>query len=144
MTLPPTGRLLAVDVGHVRVGLAICDAGRVVASPLENYTRRGDAQDALFFQKLAKAERVVGLVVGLPIMLDGSEQTQANGSRAYGAWLANATGLPCDFHDERFTSSLADDVLLAAGLTKKQRKARRDMLAARLILQGYLEAHPPA
>jgi putative Holliday junction resolvase len=133
------GRLLAVDTGAVRVGLAVCDPDRTVASPLETYTRRSAEKDAAFFARLVKEERIVGLVVGLPVHMNGDEGVKAKEARAYGAWLTTVTGLPVAYHDERCTTAAAEDMLWAAGLTHKQRKARRDKLAATLILQGYLD-----
>ncbi|MBX9581118.1 MAG: Holliday junction resolvase RuvX [Gemmataceae bacterium] len=139
----PPGRLLGVDYGTVRVGLAVTDPDRIIASPLETLTRRDEAADAAYFHRLVAAERVAGLVVGLPMHTGGEEGAKAAEARRYGAWLAAVTGLPVVFWDERFTSSLAEDALLAAGLTKKRRKARVDRVAAQLILQAYIEAGCP-
>jgi putative Holliday junction resolvase len=137
-------RILAVDPGSVRLGLAISDVERRLASPLTTYTRRDPVQDALYFKKIVEAEEVGTIVVGLPIHEDGSEGAQAKLARVFGAWLQDATGLPCLFYDERFTSFEADASLLEAGLTKKKRKARRDRVAAQILLQTYLDAGCPA
>jgi putative Holliday junction resolvase len=139
--IPAKGRLLAVDAGRIRVGLAVCDADRRIASPLETYTRRSEAHDADYFRKLIEIDNIVALVVGLPISLNGTEGPKALECRQYGAWLEGVTGLPVAFHDERFTTSQAEDALWDAGLSHKKRKDRRDRVAAQLILQGYLEAH---
>lgn len=141
--LPPKGRLIGVDVGTVRVGLAVCDGDRLIASPLDTYTRRSESLDADYYRKLAKAEAAVGLVVGLPVMLDGTEQTKAAESRKYGAWLADVTGLPVAFWDERFTSALAEDALRDAKVSFKKRRGKRDRIAAQLMLQAYLDAGCP-
>ena len=137
---PPSGRLIGVDFGAVRVGLAVCDPDRRIASAVDTYTRRGDAADAAFLGKLATAERAVGWVVGLAISLNGTEGPKAKECRAYGAWLAAATGLPVAFHDERFTTAAAEDYLREARLSPAKRKARRDRVAAQLILQAFLDA----
>jgi putative Holliday junction resolvase len=139
----PRGRLIGVDCGNVRIGLAVCDADRRIASPLDTYTRRNPDQDAVFFTKLAKAEGAVGWVVGLPILLNGDEGPQAKAYRAYGEWLGQVTGLPVAFWDERFTTSAAEDALWDAGLSHKKRKSRRDRVAAQLVLQAYLDAGCP-
>ncbi len=139
---PPT-RLLAIDPGKVRLGLAISDSERRIASPLTTYTRRNPALDALFFKKIVADEDVAAIVIGLPIHEDGGEGEQAKAARVFGAWLHEATGLPCAFHDERFTTFAAESALLGAGLTKKKRKARRDRVAAQIILQAYLDAGCP-
>jgi putative Holliday junction resolvase len=142
--LPPTGRLIGIDVGTVRVGLAVCDADRLIASPLGTYTRRSAELDADHYRKLVKAEGAVGFVVGLPVMLDGTEQTKAAESRRYGAWLAEVTGLPVAFWDERFTSALAEDALREAKVSFRKRKDKRDRIAAQMIMQAYLDAGCPS
>ena len=135
------GRLLGVDHGKVRVGLAVSDPERHLASPLQTYTRRGKEEDAGFFRELATEEKIVQIVVGLPAHLDGREGEQAKLARTFGTWLGEVTGLPVVFFDESFTTHDAEQHLLAAGLTSKKRKARRDRVAAQIMLQAYLEAH---
>ena len=138
---PPRGRLIGVDFGTVRVGLAVCDADRRIASPLDTYARRSADQDAAFFQKLTAAESAVGWVVGLPLMTQtGDEGTKAKECRTFGTWLSQLTGLPVAYQDERYTSSAAEDALWGAGLTHKKRRERRDRVAAQLILQAFLDA----
>jgi len=139
----PRTRLLAIDPGQVRLGLAISDAERRLASPLTTYTRRDSRQDALFFQKIIEDEEVGQIVIGLPVHLDGNEGEQAKAARKFGVWLHEATGLPCVFYDERFTTFEAESSLLEAGLTRKKRKARRDRVAAQILLQAYLDAGCP-
>jgi putative holliday junction resolvase len=137
-------RLLGVDPGRVRIGLAVSDPDRRIASPLATYTRRDPRRDADYFRGLADAEEVGGLVVGLPVHTDGREGTGAAEARRLGAALAAATGLPVVFWDERFTTVEAESHLWAAGLTHKRRKARRDRVAAQILLQSYLDAGCPA
>lgn len=140
---PARGRLLGVDFGSVRVGLAVTDPDRVIASPLETYTRKDEASDAAYFARLVAAERVDGLVVGLPLHTGGEEGVKAAESRAYGKWLAGVTGLPVVFWDERFTTVAAEDALWAAGLSHRKRRVRRDRVAAQMILQSFIEAGCP-
>ena len=140
---PATGRLLGVDFGTVRVGLAISDPDRLISSPLETYTRRNEAADSGFFRQLILSERIVALVVGLPLHTGGEEGIKAAESRQYGAWLARQTQRPVVFWDERCTTAAAEDALRAAGLNQRKRKDRRDRVAAQLILQGFLEAGCP-
>jgi putative Holliday junction resolvase len=139
----PRTRLLGIDPGKVRLGLAISDAERRLASPLTTYTRRDPKQDAAFFKNIIKDEEVGSIVIGLPVHLDGREGEQAKAARAFGVWLQEATGLPCVLYDERFTTSEAESALWDAGLTHKQRKARRDRVAAQILLQAYIEAGCP-
>jgi putative holliday junction resolvase len=137
---PSPGRVAGIDYGHVRIGIAISDPDRTIASPLENYNSRGREQDAKRFQRLVAEEGVVLFVVGLPIHLDGGESQKSREARRFGQWLGELTGLPVEFFDERFTSHEAEQFLLAAELTKKRRKKRMDMLAAQIMLSAYLES----
>ena len=111
--------MAGIDFGSVRIGIAISDPERKIASPLLNYTRRGPEQDAQRFRQLAAEEGVVLFVVGLPIHLDGRESEKSLEARQFGHWLAEATGVPVEFFDERFTSVEAEQALLAADLTRK-------------------------
>jgi len=136
---PAAGRIAGIDFGDVRIGIAITDPGRTIASPLENYTRRGPGPDAERFRRLVAEEGVALFVVGLPLHLDGGESPKSQEARRFGQWLGEVTGVPVEFFDERFTSVEAEQALLAADLTRKRRKKRRDMLAAQIMLSGYLE-----
>jgi putative holliday junction resolvase len=137
-------KLLGVDYGSVRVGLAVTDPERKFAFPLTTYHRRGRDEDATFFRDLVGREEVAGLVVGLPLHTDGREGQKAAEARAFGRWLAETTGLPAAFFDERFTTAQAESALWSAGLTHAKRKERRDRVAAQILLQAYLEAGCPA
>lgn len=136
---PATGRLAGIDYGEKRVGIAVCDPDRILTSPLVNHTRRGDAFDGPFFRKLMAEERVMGLVVGLPVFASGAESASSQAARKFGKWLGEVTGLPVIFFDERYSSAEAERLLGDAKMTSKQRKARRDMLAAQILLSAYLE-----
>lgn len=134
------GRVAGIDYGTVRIGIAISDPGGTFASPLENYTRRDERQDARRFQRLVEEEAVQRFVVGLPVHLDGRESQKSVEAREFGKWLTDTTGVPVDFFDERFTSAEAESALLDAQMTNKRRKKRLDMLAAQIMLTAYLEA----
>ena len=136
-------KLLGVDYGTVRVGLAVTDPERRFAFPLTTYQRRTPAEDTAYFRDLVEREEIRGIVVGLPIHTDGREGQKAVEARAYGAWLAETTGLPVAFFDERFTTSQAESALWSAGLTHARRKERRDRVAAQIMLQAYLDAGCP-
>ena len=139
-SLPKEGRLAGVDFGTMRIGVAVSDARQTLASPLDNYTRGAIDQDARYFQRLVKEEAIVGLVVGLPVHMSGDESQKSREARAFGKWLAEVTGLPVDFYDERLSSAIADDFLDIGQLNEKQRRKRRDMLAAQVILANYIES----
>src|SRR5262249_23130537 len=128
------GCLLGVDYGHVRVGLAVSDPDRKLAFPLATYMRRTRARDADYFRTVTAEQAVEQIVLGLPVHLSGREGQKAAEARAFGRWLAEVTGLPVMYWDERFTSVEAEGFLLEAGLTNKRRKARRDRVAAQILL----------
>jgi len=136
-------RLLGVDYGQVRVGLALSDPDRKIAFPLATYERRDSDKDAAYFRAVVAEEAVAALVVGLPVHLDGREGQKAIEARAFGQWLGDATSLPVVFFDERFSTVDAESALWNAGLTHKKRKARRDRVAAQMFLQAYLDAGCP-
>ena len=135
-----TGRVAGVDYGTVRVGLAISDPERKIASPWENYTRKSKAADARFFKDFVAQQRVSLFVVGLPVHLSGDESEKSKEARAFGAWLETETGVPVRFFDERFSSRFADELMAGTSLTAKKRKERRDKLAAYVVLSAWLEA----
>ncbi len=137
------GRVLGVDFGLKRVGAALSDPRRVIATPLEIYERRDPNRDARHYRDLVEAEDVRSLVVGLPLHTGGGEGDLAKLARAWGAWLARETNLPVTFFDERYTSVGADHLMRAHGLKLRDRKARRDMLAAQILLQNFLDAGCP-
>lgn len=137
---PSPGRVAAVDYGTVRIGIALSDPDRRLASPYETYTRKDKQRDAARFRRLVEEERVALFVVGLPVHLDGRESQKSIEARAFGKWIEEITGIHVVFFDERFTSVEAEGLLLAAGLTNKRRKERRDRLAAQILLAAYLES----
>lgn len=136
---PHEGRLAGIDFGTVRIGIAICDYGQSFASPVENYQRKDPEADARRFRQLANEEEIVGFVVGLPISTDGNETAKSREAREFGAWLSEITELPVTFHDERFTTSLAHELMIAGNIKASKRKKRLDMIAAQQMLQAYLE-----
>lgn len=143
-TPPPVpGRLLGVDYGTVRVGLAVCDRDRRIASPFATFQRKDPARDAEFFRRLVADEAVTGLVVGLPVHLSGKEGKKAVEARQFAAMLTGWTGLPAVLWDERFSSLQAERALMSAGMTNKRRNDRRDRVAAQILLQSYLDAGCP-
>jgi putative Holliday junction resolvase len=135
--------LLGLDYGSVRIGLAVSDTERRLASPLAVYERQGHERDAEYFRAMMDAEEIGAIVVGLPLHLDGREGPKAAEARAFGAWLTETTGLSVTFWDERFSTIEAESALWQAGLTHKKRKARRDLVAAQILLQAYLDAGCP-
>jgi putative holliday junction resolvase len=134
------GRAAAIDYGTVRIGIAISDARRTIASPHSMYARRDRQQDAAFFKRLAADEDVRLFVVGLPVHLDGRESQKSLESRAFGQWLAEVTGVEVVFYDERFTTTQAHEILTDGQMRGRRRRQRLDMLAAQVMLTAFLES----
>lgn len=133
-------RIAGIDYGTIRIGIATADTEIGIAGAFANYTRRTEYLDRRYFVNLVGTENIERFIVGLPVHLDGRESQKSKEARAFGDWLDLMTGVPVDYFDERFTTSEADEVLGAAKLTKKQKQARRDQLAAQIMLTAYLEA----
>jgi putative Holliday junction resolvase len=137
---PRQGRLAGIDYGTVRIGVAVTDPDQRLASPLENYTRKNAAADAAWFQRMFQEERIVGVIVGLPVHGSGEESQKSAEARQFGQWIGELTGLPVRYFDERYTSLHAEALLLDAKLTSKRRKQRLDKLAAQIMLAAFLES----
>jgi putative Holliday junction resolvase len=137
----PSGRVAGVDYGRRRIGIAVCDAERIICSPLCVRQTTGDrSADAVFFQDLVAQERLVGFVVGLPVHADGTDSAMSVEVERFGAWLARTTSLPVTFHDERYSSREAAGMLAGIGLTRGRKKARADAVAAQVVLQSWVES----
>ena len=140
LEFPRAGRVAAVDYGTVRIGIAICDPDRILASPLEvcpaaNWEEKGD-----YFRTLAKEERIAAYVVGLPIHCDGGESEKSREARKFAKWLSDETDLPVRLFDERFTTSMAKSRMADAGYTRAKKKKRVDAIAALVLLESFLES----
>ena len=137
------GRILGLDLGDRRIGVAISDPDKRLAVPLRILERQSDAADAQAIIDLARAEGVATLVVGHPITLAGAAGAQAKRVEAFADRLAKASGLPLELWDERFTSVQAERTPASPrkGGTKRgrRRRAPADDLAAAIVLQSYLD-----
>jgi putative holliday junction resolvase len=131
------GRVLGVDVGTVRTGVAVSDVGRRVAGPLTTVAGGKDLVERL--AALAGAQQCATVVVGLPRSLSGSDTDSTRRSRAVADGL-RARGLRVELWDERLSSVAADRALVQAGRRRERRREERDRVAATLILQGWLDA----
>lgn len=133
------GRVLGVDPGQRRIGIAVSDPSGTIATPHGFVdTEAGDAVDEI--ASLSTLLEVGSIVVGLAIGLDGTDGLAAQRGRVLGDALGRRTGLPITYHDERFTTVTAEDALIEGGVRRKDRKAKRDQVAASVMLQGYLDA----
>ena len=135
---PVEGRLMALDVGDRRVGVAVCDDMQLLATPVTVLTRRSRSEDAGRLGNIARERSVVGLVVGLPLHDDGSESTQARLAARYGHRIGNDLDLPVVLWNEHGSTQEAAARLEQAG--RRGTSPGLDAEAAAVILQDYLDA----
>ena len=140
MAIPATGRILAVDWGEVRFGLALSDETQTIASPLCTLSRRAGKRFPMpAFLELITAHRPVGLVVGLPLTPDGIEGDSAAAARELSVLLGARTYLPVTLVDERMTTARAHAAIHEQGGSARGRREDVDALAAAILLQHFLE-----
>jgi putative Holliday junction resolvase len=137
-------RYLGLDVGDVRIGVALSDETATLASGILTLRRAGRRRDVEAFGALVREHAAGGVVVGLPWRLDGTLGSQGEKVAAFVRALRRVLGVPVVTWDERLTSVVADERLAEAGVRRRDRKARIDRAAATLILQDYLDAGAPA
>lgn len=137
---PEPGRILAVDPGEKRLGLAISDPTQTIASPLTILNSKSMKKDALAILKTAADLNVVLIVVGKPLHWDGAESLQAEGSRKLAEQLGELGSLPVEFSDEYGTTQAARDTRLKMNVSRKKRSGHLDDLAATILLQNYLDS----
>ncbi|WP_369805218.1 Holliday junction resolvase RuvX [Pseudonocardia sp. MH-G8] len=136
------GRRLGIDVGAVRVGVAICDPDGVLATPLVTVPRDVEGEsDLRAIASLVVEHEVVGVVVGLPRTLAGREGAAAEAARVFADALAGVVDVPLELSDERLTTVVATQQLRARGVKGRKQRAVVDQAAAVAILQGWLDAH---
>jgi len=141
----PAGRVLAVDWGEKRFGLAVSDPLRMIAQPLPTLTRRtGKRAPVGAILELLRTHEVTEVVVGLPLTPDGHEGPAAREARALGEAIARRSGLPAHFLDERMTTAHAVKSARRAGVKDEDSRARIDQMAAVGILQQWLDAQTRA
>jgi putative holliday junction resolvase len=141
MSLPESGRLLAVDWGEVRIGLALSDETQTLATPLETLVRRREKRFPMGrFLELVGAHRPTGVVVGLPLTGEGTEASSARSARQLAAELATRSGLPVELWDERMSTARALATIREQGGSTRGRRDEVDSLAAAVLLQHYLDA----
>ena len=131
--------ILGVDLGKARTGIAICDSGELLASPLTVLHEHNQERLVAGIASLAKEHHAQCLAVGLPRNMDGSEGESAQNAREVGALLQEAAGIPVEFVDERGTTVTAHGYLNETNTRGKRRKAVVDAVAATVILQNYLD-----
>ncbi len=137
-TLPAKGALLALDPGVKRIGVAVCDPRRTLASPLETIIRGKFAADAARIFALFDEWGCTAMIVGLPLNTDGSEGPRAQSARALARNLMKLRDVPIALQDERFSSQAADEAMGEAGVKRAKRAAQRDARPAAIILESAL------
>ncbi len=132
-------RVLGIDVGSVRIGLAVSDETYTLASPVATVPNEA----RILWTRLAREmedRQVERVVIGLPRLLDGSEGDAAQSARRFAAELGRRTSIPIEFWDERFTTTIAERSLIESGVRRKRRRAVIDSVAAAVLLQSWLDA----
>ena len=137
--LPPGGKLAGLDVGTKTIGLALCDASWSFAGPSETISRTKFSADLALLRQFIAKHAVVGLVVGLPLNLDGSDSSRTQSVRAFARNLA-PLDLPILLWDERWSTQAVERAMIAADVSRAKRALAVDKLAAAHILQGAIDA----
>ena len=137
--LPPTGPLMGLDLGTQTIGVAVSDGLRSVATPLETIRRKKFGIDAKALLALLEVRDVAGIVLGLPLNMDGSEGPRCQATRAFARNLSPLVSCPIGFWDERLSTVAAERALLEADTSRRRRAEVIDHVAASFILQGALD-----
>lgn len=138
--LAPGRRLLALDLGEKTIGMAISDAGLTIASSIGTIQRRKFTLDAQELLRIVDERGIGGLVIGLPVNMNGSEGPRCQSVRQFAANLREIRAIPVAFWDERLSTAAVERAMIAADLSRKKRKKAVDTAAAAFILQGALDA----
>ncbi len=133
-------RILAIDYGDARIGLALSDESETLASPLGTYKSQSMRKDIDAIAALAKEKDAGLIVLGLPINMDGSYGERANKTESFGKVLEKVSGLKVVYKDERLTTVIAEKTLIECNMRREKRKQVIDTLSAQIILQSYLDA----
>lgn len=133
------GALAGLDLGEKTIGVAVSDSRRSVATPLETIRRKKFGIDAARLLEIATARKLAGLVLGLPLNMDGSEGPRCQTTRAFARNLSGLSDLPITFWDERLSTVAAERALLEADTSRGRRAEVIDHVAAGFILQGFLD-----
>lgn len=132
-------RLMGLDYGDVRIGIALSDLSQTIASGLETYRCKGLEKDLEYISRLAKENEVECFIVGLPLNMDGTPGERAEKTQNFGKKLEEISNIPVKYVDERLTSVEAEEILISAGVRREKRKELIDKVAATLILESYLK-----
>lgn len=134
------GRILALDLGKKRIGMAVSDELGITAQGLPTLERRNKRADFAALATVIRENNIGQIVLGLPLRMSGEEGTQAEWVRTFADELERQVGLPVDLRDERWTSKQAERVLMGSGVRHENRKPAIDRLSAVILLQDYLDS----
>ncbi len=134
-----SGALFGLDLGEKTIGVAVCDPARMVAAPVETIRRKKFTADAERLAALAAERNVVGVIIGLPLNMDGTEGPRAQSARAFARNLARILLLPVAFWDERLSTVAMERDLIALNTSRAKRAEKIDEMAATFILQGAID-----
>lgn len=132
-------KLIGLDVGTVRIGIATSDILQIIATPFETYKRRTPYLDAKYIAGLAEQLQAEKIIFGLPLKLDGTEGDSAAMARDLADKVSQFSSLPIEFQDERLSTVSAERILIETGTRRKERKGQVDQIAATIILQNYID-----
>lgn len=133
-------RVLGIDYGDKKIGLAISDKLRLTAHALETYRQKNREKDEEYFKKLISQYEIEEIVVGLPLRMDGSPGTRVKKTQEFARWLEAVLNLPVSFFDERLTTQQAKKILHHHKGNPKAKKELEDQISAVIILTAYLES----
>lgn len=133
-------RVMALDYGDVRIGIALSDPTRFLATGYENYTRKDLVTDCKHIADIISSNNVKVVVLGLPLNMDGSKGVRVEKTYEFAEELKKYTSVDIDYLDERLTSVSAEKILISADISRKKRKEVLDKLSATIILQDYLDS----
>lgn len=132
-------RLMGIDYGDKRIGIAFSDLLQVIASPYEIYQTKTQEEDIEYLSNLAHNQSVEKIVFGLPLQMDGGEGERAKVTREFASKLEKKSGIPVFFQDERLSSVEAEDMLKQSKMNWKERKKHLDKLSASIILESFMK-----
>ena len=133
-------RIMCLDYGDVRIGIALSDLLQTIASPYDTYTRKNLQSDLEYFKNLAVSQSVERVVIGLPYNMDGTSGERIEVTKEFGTKLSEYLKLPVEYVDERLSSVEAEDILAEAKVPAIKRKGLIDKIAAGIILESYLNS----
>ncbi len=132
-------KIIALDIGTVRIGVATSDIMEIIASAYESYRRKNTDEDVKHIAQLVNSLNAGLVVIGLPLKMDGTEGQSVEMAKNFGEELAKVVSVPICYQDERLSTVTAQKILIESGMRREKRKDKVDSLAATIILQTYLD-----